>query len=127
MNAVGSSCSVPDVCQGAVQSGISGVGAREGSSLSAGGWRLPGASVSGGPLSGTVSSKGSKMRGSASDDMVPSVASSGDSWTAVSAASVRDQTRVETDDGWRDFSTHTLLVSDKRELTVVSAEASLWV
>lgn len=90
-NVVGSSCSLPDVCQGGVQSGSGEVGEDEGPSLSAGkgGWRLPGASVvSGGALSNTVSSKGSKMRGSASDDMVPSMASSGDSWTAVSAASL---------------------------------------
>lgn len=104
--AVGSSCSVPDVCQGDVQSGLSGVGAREGPPPSAGGWRLPGASVttdavSGGPLSETASSKGSKMRGSASDDMVPSVGSSGDSWATVSAASVRDKTRVKMADTWR--------------------------
>lgn len=93
-NVVGSSCSLPDVCQGDVQSGSGEVGGDEGPSLSAGGgWRLPGASVttdgvSGGALSNTASSKGSKMRGSASDDMVPSVASSGDSGTTVSAASI---------------------------------------
>lgn len=94
-NVVGSSCSLPDVCQGDVQSGSGEVGEDEGPSLSAGkgGWRLPGASVtadavSGGALSNTASSKGSKMRGSASDDMVPSMASSGDSGTTVSAASI---------------------------------------
>lgn len=100
---IGSSNSVPDVCQGDVQSGISGGGACEGLSLSvsswsrstsdrgaaAGGWALPGtcvtaAAVSAGALSDVTSSKGSKMRGRASDDMVPSVASSWDSGTTVS-------------------------------------------
>ena len=95
------------------------MGAREGPS---GGWRLPGASVttdaaSGGPISETVSSKGSKMRGSASDDMVPSVASSGDSWTTVSAASGIDETM-----GFQQM----LLVSDVRKKnSVVFAQASL--
>lgn len=91
-NVVGSSCSLPDVCQGDVQSGS---GEDEGPSLLAGkgGWRLPGASVTadavaGVALSSTASSKGSKMRGSASDDTVPSMASSGDSGTTVSAASL---------------------------------------
>lgn len=101
-----SSDSVPDVCHGDVQSGISG--AREGPSApistvsswsgstsdwdpAGGGRALPGnsvsamAAISAGALSDVTSSKGSKMRGRASDDMVPSVASSWDSGTTVSA------------------------------------------
>lgn len=102
-----SSDSVPDVCHGDVQSGISGGGACEGPSApvstvsswsgstsvwgpAGGGRALPGngvsaaAAVSAGALSDVTSSKGSKMRGRASDDMVPSVASSWDSGTTVS-------------------------------------------
>lgn len=100
---------MPDTCQGDVQSGASGVGAPGGLSMSGRSPRLPGASVtsdagSGGAVSETESSKGSKMRGSASEDMVPSVASSRDSGTAVSTAGVRSKTRVKTLDRWTNVS-----------------------
>ena len=93
---IGSSSSAPDVCQVEVQSCMSRGGAYEGPLLSrstsdggmaAGGWALPDTTVtaaSAGAPSDVTSSKGSKMRGRASDDMVPSVASSWDSGTTVS-------------------------------------------
>lgn len=117
-NVAGSSCSVPDICQGDVQSGIGEVGTRGGPSLSssgAGGWRLPGTGASGGDVSDTASSKGSKMRGSPSDDIVPSVDSSGDSAAAVSAASAGDVPRVEAGGEWRDVQ-HTQVISEEKEV-----------